>query len=176
MQLAVLFVLLGAAWLVQMVLAYLQAQRFMRRVRVLRASGQVAVGRGGTLVRGRAFVALAAAPDGTVTAAEALRGLTVLASPRPHPALVGRTVAELAAGAELPGVAVPVRSAAQQAATTLRNQSRTTAQRTRREPAPAARQPDRQPRPAAGEVGDPHAAPQHNPRPTREGDRCPQAT
>jgi DNA-binding transcriptional regulator of glucitol operon len=196
LQLTTLFVVLAAGWLVQMVLAYLQAQRFMRRVRILRRAGTVAIGRGGSLVRGRAYVALAATPDGNVAAAEVLRGLTVLASPRPLPAAVGHPVAELAAGDGLPGRTAIVRAAAQQAATTLRDQlpkPRTTAQRTRREPAPVnptvggtpeaaapvstvRRTDDREPRsgPASGGAGDPRVATDHDPRPTREGDRCPQ--
>jgi len=57
MGIAVLFLVLGVVWLVQLGLAYLQARRFMARVRALRRSGTVAVGLAGTRYRGRAYVA-----------------------------------------------------------------------------------------------------------------------
>jgi DNA-binding transcriptional regulator of glucitol operon len=109
MGIAVLFLVLGALWLLQLGLAYLQARRFMARVRRLRRAGTVAIGVAGTRLRGRAYVALAAGPDGLVTGALALRGATVLADARPVPALLGRSTAELAAGdPAVPGNDLPV--------------------------------------------------------------------
>jgi|SRR6266516_4126730 len=97
MGIAVLFLVLGVVWLVQLGLTYLQARRFMARVRVLRRSGTVAIGLSGSRVRGRAYVVLAVGPVGLVRAAETLRGATVFASARPVPALVGISSAALAA-------------------------------------------------------------------------------
>lgn len=110
MGIAVLFLVLGALWLLQLGLAYLQARRFMGRVRGLRRAGTVAIGVAGTRLRGRAYVALAAGPDGLVSGALALRGATVFANARPVPALLGRSTAELAAGdPAVPGNDLPAR-------------------------------------------------------------------
>jgi len=85
-----IFLLLGGLWLLQLVLAYQQAQRFMARARKLRRHGKVSIGASPRKVRGRAYVVVAVGPDDRVTAAEALRGVTVFANARPVPALVGR--------------------------------------------------------------------------------------
>jgi DNA-binding transcriptional regulator of glucitol operon len=98
MGVGAIFLLLGALWLLQLFLAYRQAQRFLRRARVLRRQGMVSIGASPRKVRGRAFVALAVGPDGRVAAAEALHGITVFANARPVPGLVGLSAAELAAG------------------------------------------------------------------------------
>jgi DNA-binding transcriptional regulator of glucitol operon len=113
------FLLIGVLWLVQLVLAYLQAQRFMARARALRGLGRVSIGASPRLIRGRAFVAVAVGPDDRVTAAEALRGVTVFANARPVPALVGLPSVELAAGAEVPELAPRVQAAAHSAAAAL---------------------------------------------------------
>ena len=89
-----MFLLIGVLWLLQLVLAYLQARRFMVRARALRRLGRV-------------------------TAAEALRGITVFANARPVPALVGLPAAELAAGAPVPELAPRVLAAAHSAAAAL---------------------------------------------------------
>jgi DNA-binding transcriptional regulator of glucitol operon len=99
-----LFLLLGALWLLQLGLAYQQAQRFMARARRLRRHGKVSIGASRRQLRGRAYVVVAVGPDDRLTAAEALRGLTVFANARPVPALVGLPAVELAAGAEVPGL------------------------------------------------------------------------
>jgi DNA-binding transcriptional regulator of glucitol operon len=113
------FLLIGVLWLVQLVLAYLQAQRFMARARALRGLGRVSIGASPRQIRGRAYVVVAVGPDDRVTAAEALRGITVFANARPAPALVGLRAAELAAGAEVPGLAPRVLVAAHSAAAAL---------------------------------------------------------
>jgi DNA-binding transcriptional regulator of glucitol operon len=110
------FLLLGALWVLQLFLAYQQAQRFMRRARVLRRHGTVSIGASPRKLRGRAFVALAVGPDGRVTAAEALQGVTVFANARPVPALVGLPAAELAAAEPVDGLPPRVLSAARSAA------------------------------------------------------------
>ena len=97
-------VTLAVLWLLQLALAYQQAQRFMARTRALRRLGKVSIGASPRRVQGRAYVALAVGPDDRVTAAEALRGITVFANARPVPALVGLAAAELAAGAQVPGL------------------------------------------------------------------------
>jgi DNA-binding transcriptional regulator of glucitol operon len=113
------FLLLGALWLLQLRLAYQQAQRFMARARALRRLGRVSIGASPRRVRGRAYVVVAVGPDDRITAAEALRGFTVFASARPVPALVGLPAAELAAGAEVPDLAPRVLTAAHGAAAAL---------------------------------------------------------
>ena len=114
-----MFLLIGVLWLLQLVLAYLQARRFMARARALRRLGRVSIGASPRLIRGRAYVVVAVGPDDRVTAAEALRGITVFANARPAPALVGLPVAELAAGAPVPERAPRVLAAAHSAAAAL---------------------------------------------------------
>jgi glucitol operon activator protein len=116
------FIVLALAWMVQIYLAWRQAQSFMTRVRALRHSGRVAIGLSGNRLRGRAYVVLAVGPDDRVTAAETLRGNTVFARPRPVPALVGRTAAGLATGDDLPELHTRVREAAMSSAAMLNPQ------------------------------------------------------
>src|SRR5215207_3850549 len=91
------FILLGVLWLLQLLLAYQQAQRFMARSRALRRRGRVSIGASPRRVRGRAYVVIAVGPDDRITAAEALSGITVFANARPVPALLGLRAAVLAA-------------------------------------------------------------------------------
>ena len=114
-----MFLLIGVLWLLQLVLAYLQAQRFMARARALRSRGRVSIGASPRRIRGRAYVVVAVGPDDRVTAAEALQGITVFANARPVPALVGLPAAELAAGAPVPELAPRVLAAAHSAAAAL---------------------------------------------------------
>jgi DNA-binding transcriptional regulator of glucitol operon len=114
-----LFLLIGVLWLLQLVLAYLQARRFMARARALRRLGRVSVGASPRRIRGRAYVVVAVGADDRITAAEALQGITVFANARPVPALVGLAAAELAAGAQVPELAPRVLAAAQGAAAAL---------------------------------------------------------
>jgi DNA-binding transcriptional regulator of glucitol operon len=113
------FLLIGVLWAVQLALAYLQARRFMARARALRRQGRVSIGASPRRIRGRAFVVVAVGPDDRVTAAEALQGITVFANARPVPALVGLPAVELAAGAEVAGLAPRVLAAAHSAAAAL---------------------------------------------------------
>jgi DNA-binding transcriptional regulator of glucitol operon len=113
------FLLIGVLWAVQLALAYLQARRFMARARALRRQGRVSIGASPRRIRGRAFVVVALGPDDRVTAAEALQGITVFANARPVPALVGLPAAELAAGAQVAGLAPRVLAAAHSAAAAL---------------------------------------------------------
>jgi glucitol operon activator protein len=124
MGVGAIFVLLGLLWALQLFLAYQQAQRFMRRARVLRRQGRVSIGASRRQFRGRAYVVVAVGPDDRVTAAEALRGVTVFANPKPVPALIGLPAAELAAGAEVPGLHPKVLAAAECAAATIHPQVR----------------------------------------------------
>jgi DNA-binding transcriptional regulator of glucitol operon len=114
-----LFLLLAVLWMLQLGLAYQQAQHFMARTRGLRRLGRVSIGASPRRTRGRAYVVLAVGPDDRLTAAEALQGVTVFANARPVPALVGRAAVELAAGALVPGLAPRVPAAAQSAAAVL---------------------------------------------------------
>jgi glucitol operon activator protein len=124
MGVGAIFVLVGLLWALQLFFAYQQAQRFMRRARVLRRQGRVSIGASRRQFRGRAYVVVAVGPDDRVTAAEALRGVTVFANPKPVPALIGLPAAELAAGAEVPGLHPKVLAAAQSAAATIHPQVR----------------------------------------------------
>ena len=111
-----IFLLLGVLWLLQLLLAYQQARQFMARARALRRQGRVSIGASPRRLRGRAFVVVAVGSDDRVTAAEALRGITVFANAKPVPALIGLRAADLAAGVQVPGLAPNVLVAAWQAA------------------------------------------------------------
>ncbi len=111
-----LFLLIGVLWLLQLLLAYQQARHFMARARALRRQGRVSIGASPRRLRGRAFVVVAVGSDDRVTAAEALSGITVFANAKPAPALIGLRAADLAAGAEVPGLAPRVQAAAHSAA------------------------------------------------------------
>jgi DNA-binding transcriptional regulator of glucitol operon len=113
------FLLIGVLWAVQLLLTYLQARRFMARARALRRLGRVSIGASPRRTRGRAFVVVAVGPDDRVTAAEVLQGVTVFASARPVPALLGLLAVELAAGAQVPELAPRVLVAAHSAAAAL---------------------------------------------------------
>ena len=116
MGVGAIFLLLGTLWMLQLILAWQQAQHFMGRARALRRHGTVSIGASPRKVRGRAYVALAVASDGRVAAAEALQGITVFANGRPVPALVGLAAAELAAGEPVAGLHPKVLTAAREAA------------------------------------------------------------
>ena len=111
-----LFLTIGVLWLLQLLLAYQQGKQFMARARALRRQGRVSIGASPRRIRGRAFVVVAVGSDDRITAAEVLSGITVFANAKPEPALIGLWAADLAAGAEVPGLAPRVLAAAQQAA------------------------------------------------------------
>ena len=111
-----LFLLIGVLWLLQLLLSYQQARHFMARARAVRRQGRVSIGASPRRLRGRAFMVVAVGPDDRITAAEALYGITVFANAKPAPALIGLRAADLAAGAEVAGLAPNVLAAARQAA------------------------------------------------------------
>jgi DNA-binding transcriptional regulator of glucitol operon len=111
-----LFLTIGVLWALQLLLSYQQARAFMARARALRRQGRVSIGASPRRLRGRAFVVVAVGSDDRIVAAEVLRGITVFANAKPEPALIGRKAADLAAGAEVPGLAPTVLVAARQAA------------------------------------------------------------
>jgi DNA-binding transcriptional regulator of glucitol operon len=110
------FLLLGVLWVLQLLLAYQQARHFMARARALRRQGRVSIGASPRRLRGRTFVVVAVGSDDRITAAEALYGITVFANAKPVPALIGLRAADLAAGAEVAGLAPNLLTAARQAA------------------------------------------------------------
>ena len=120
MGVGAIFLLLGLLWVLQLVLAYQQAQQFMARARALRGQGRVSIGASRRQLRGRAYVVVAVDADDRVVAAEALRGVTVFANAKPVPALLGLPAAELAAGAAVPGLTPRVLAAAHSAAAAIR--------------------------------------------------------
>jgi DNA-binding transcriptional regulator of glucitol operon len=111
-----LFLTIGVLWALQLLLAYQQARAFMARARALRRQGRVSIGASPRRIRGRAFVVVAVGSDDRITAAETLQGVTVFANAKPEPALIGLRAADLAAGAEVGGLAPNVLTAARQAA------------------------------------------------------------
>ena len=119
MGVGAIFLLLGLLWVLQLVLAYQQAQQFMARARALRRQGRVSIGASTRQLRGRAYVVVAVGPDDRVAAAEALRGVTVFANAKPVPALVGLPAAGLAAGADVPGLPPRVLAAVHSAAAAI---------------------------------------------------------
>jgi DNA-binding transcriptional regulator of glucitol operon len=138
-----LFLLLAVLWALQLGLAYQQAQQFMARARALRRLGRVSIGASPRRLRGRAYVVVAVGPDDRLTAAEALRGVTVFANARPAPALVGLAAAELAAGTQVPGLHPNVQAAAQSAAAALHPELAGA-------PEPTGQRPQRRRRPRGG--------------------------
>ena len=111
-----LFLTIGVLWALQLLLSYQQARAFMARARALRRQGRVSIGASPRRIRGRAFVVVAVGLDDRITAAEVLCGITVFANAKPVPALIGLRAADLAAGAQVPGLAPNVLVAARQAA------------------------------------------------------------
>ena len=124
-----LFLTIGVLWALQLLLAYQQARQFMARARTLRRQGRVSIGASPRRIRGRAFVVVAVGSDDRIVAAEALRGITVFANAKPVPALLGLRATDLAAGAEVAGLAPTVQAAAQQAAAFVHPDRAVTGQR-----------------------------------------------
>jgi DNA-binding transcriptional regulator of glucitol operon len=104
----------AALWVVQMLLSWRQAKRFMADIAVLRGSGVVFIGRGKRRTM-RTYAALAI-HDGVVTESRILNGYTVFARGKPQPALVGTHVDDLIAGT-VAGLDRRTAAAAAQAAT-----------------------------------------------------------
>lgn len=98
----VLVLTFAGVWALQMWAGGMQARRFMRAVRAIRATGRTAIGSAGGRIGGRVFVALATDPAGRVVAATRLSGRTVFARPRPVPDVVGHELADLRTRAETP--------------------------------------------------------------------------
>lgn len=96
MNMATFAAVFATLWVAQMLLTWRQAKRFTTGLATLRGSGVVVTGRhqrGGL----RTYAALAV-KENRVTGSLVLKGISVFARPRPHPALLGATVEELAAG------------------------------------------------------------------------------
>jgi glucitol operon activator protein len=115
--------LLGAVvigMMLQAVTTYRQTSAFSAAVRSLRKHGAVSVGGAGKRYRGgKAFVAIAADSNGTVTKAISLSGWTTLARPREIENVSGLSLSRLRGKAPLPSVDPRVRAALQGAADTL---------------------------------------------------------
>lgn len=121
MTLFVIFAAIAVCWSVQLFFTWRQATRFMAAVKSLRETGTVSIGVGGKRYRGgRAYIAISVDETGTVVAALRLRGLTVFASPKPVPELVGWTARGLRRNAEVTGLRANEREAAKAAAEMLR--------------------------------------------------------
>jgi glucitol operon activator protein len=106
-----------AGWAVQLYLTYQQSMAFNDRVKQLRTSGTVSVGRGGKRYRGgRAYVAIAVDDHGIVRDAISLRGFTTFARPRPAPPLFDLKVNAVRGERDIPQLSRQQREAARQAA------------------------------------------------------------
>ncbi len=107
-----------AAWLIQLGLAYRQANLFAQRIRALRKLGRCATGLSGGRYRGRTYVALVFHPlTHCVIKAERLRGFTVFARPTSVPQLEGHSLDEiLAPDTTIEGISPHVMQAARSAA------------------------------------------------------------
>lgn len=77
------------AWLLQIILGWLQVNRFNKAFAMLAKQGKVGIGR--TQGRFKAKVVIALAFDENLTVVDALimQGFTVFSSPQPVPALIG---------------------------------------------------------------------------------------
>lgn len=116
-------VILIITWTLQMVLSVLQVKRYFKRVNALRRFGRVASGMAGGRYRGRTYGILAVDPSTKrITCAEQLSGMTVFASPRPVPQLVGISLEMLLDDAStMAGLSPRTADAFRAAARTLRD-------------------------------------------------------
>ncbi|MER3417553.1 MAG: hypothetical protein C4343_00120 [Chloroflexota bacterium] len=76
-------------WIAQMVLGYRQAIKLSRRIAELRRRGTVAVGMGRGRFRRRTYAIVAVDRGDRIVEAEALRGWSSIATPKPIPELTG---------------------------------------------------------------------------------------
>ncbi|MBE7552739.1 MAG: transcriptional regulator GutM [Anaerolineales bacterium] len=90
-----IFLILGALWLIQFGLAYWQMRRFYQRMITLRQSGLTAIGLSGNRYQGRAYAVLTIDEDDRIIHAEQFSGWTVFAQLRPMPQLIGMPLQEL---------------------------------------------------------------------------------
>lgn len=89
-------ILLFAAWIVQAGLSALQIHRYYGRIAKLRRLGRCATGMSGGRYRGRTYAVVVVNPTTrVVTHAEKLSGMTVFATLRPIPELVGAALDDL---------------------------------------------------------------------------------
>lgn len=111
---------IAAGMIVQAVFTFKQTNAFSAAVRELRTHGAVAVGGGGKRYRGgKAFVAIAADPDGRVTKAISLSGWTTFARPTELHHVQRLRLAQLRRDEPIPLIGPRERSALQNAAQTL---------------------------------------------------------
>lgn len=89
---------LAVAWFLQLFLSTRQLRHFYARFNELRKAGRCAIGMEGSIYRRRVYAVLVVDDDGKVIHAEQLSGVTVFAKLRPVPALIGRSLAEVADG------------------------------------------------------------------------------
>lgn len=90
-----LFLILGALWVIQFGLAYRQMRHFYQRMITLRRSGLTAIGLSGNRYWGRAYAVLTIDEDGRIIHAEQFSGWTVFAQLRSMPPLIGMSLQEL---------------------------------------------------------------------------------
>jgi glucitol operon activator protein len=87
---------LALGWILQLVLSGLQTKRFHQAVfRLKRPGCKTAVGLGGSNLKGKEYVVIVVNPDGEVVDAHRLRGMTVMASLRPAPEIIGLDLDEI---------------------------------------------------------------------------------
>lgn len=94
-NLTYILIALVAAWMVQLGLSLWQMKRFYRRMGELKKSGRASVGMEGNQYKGRVYTVLVLDDKDVITHAEKLSGITVFASLKPVPELVGQPVSAL---------------------------------------------------------------------------------
>jgi glucitol operon activator protein len=117
-------VLFVSLWVGQIALNLRQTKRFMADVAILRASGEVVIGRAKR--RGMRTYAALAVRDDRVAGSRILKGVTVFARSKPNPALLGASLQDLIDGT-VNGLDRRTAAAATHAATLYKQQRRTPA-------------------------------------------------
>ncbi len=99
---ALVIILMVVLWLVQFVMSFFQMNRFYKRQSQLRRDGLLATGMDGSRWSGRTYGVMTIDKNSVINHAESLSGITVFATLKPVPQLVGMRLDEIAAENEPP--------------------------------------------------------------------------
>lgn len=86
---AYIFIILAAAYALQLLLTSWQAKRFFRRLKEIRKDGLTSIGLSGGKWTGRAYAVLVVDEDRKILHAEKLSGLTIFSQLQPVEELIG---------------------------------------------------------------------------------------